>query len=531
MYKKIFVQLTFFWNFVITIFLIILQYNFLTNDYNRLALVFSNIFVCFLLFAFTKYLKNGLLLDLIYALTFLLINVVMIEHNIPNLIRLIEKTSNFEVLSDEHILWFFIYIGLYIEIIMRILYVAKIRWYFISICSVVINTLILRRFLAIFNLNMRNGGGTMTLVIPSCILPVFISYLEERTYKKMFIMWKRANENLSSFEHLIESIIPNQVMLIKACQLEVIYLNSKMKNLFEINESIFNTNDELLSKLKYIKISNAHNENPNSDLLNKCKELIAHQIDLKEDEFLKFSGTYEKETNQIIFLDISIGKVKWRNESTFFILFNDVSSIINLNILKELNEYKDRLLATVSHNFRTPLNAIMGFLDLLAVEIKNQNLLEYIKGSQNSAKMLLYLINDILDYTQITNKKLKLKQESFFLKKVAEDLKYMLDLQFQSKGLNLLCSIDEKLKEKQIISDPQRITQILLNLIGNALKFTLKGKVILGISIQECVFHQHVHEKVVFSVQDTGIGMETNELSKIFNLFIHWNHEIRRDDN
>lgn len=301
---------------------------------------------------------------------------------------------------------------------MRILYVAKIRWYLISICSVVINILILKRFLAIFDFNLRNGGGTMTLILPSCILPILISYLDERTYKRMFIMWTRANENLKSFENMIENIIPNQVMLMKAKHLEIIYLNSKMKSLFEIEEN-FNDN---LSKLRFIKISKAHNENPYSDFLDKCKEIIDRQIDSQEEEFIKLSGSYVKEMNQTLFFDINVGNIKWKNENALFILFNDVSSVVKLGLMKEINEYKDRLLATVFHDLRTPLNAIMGFLDLLAIEIKDKKYLDYIQSSRNSGKILLFLINDILDYSQITNKNLKLNQEIFNVKQIVEEI-------------------------------------------------------------------------------------------------------------
>ena len=88
-YKKTFVRLFFFWTIVSTIFLIIFQYNFLTNDFQRLFLVLLNILVCFLLYVFTKCLKTGLLLDILCSCIFLLINVIMIEVNIPNIIHLV----------------------------------------------------------------------------------------------------------------------------------------------------------------------------------------------------------------------------------------------------------------------------------------------------------------------------------------------------------------------------------------------------------------------------------------------------------
>ena len=183
---------------------------------------------------------------------------------------------------------------------------------------------------------------------------------------------------------------------------------------------------------------------------------------------------------------------------------------------------KDTFLANVSHEIRTPISAIIGFTDLLLGEKLVRDQHEYVNSIKLASENLLVIINDILDFSKIEAGKLTVKNAAFDLMELMDSLKKVLKPQAKTKNINLFFDIDEKVPA-QIMGDSVRLHQILLNLIGNALKFTNQGWV--GVTIA-CKKRDEDDVLLSFKIIDTGIGIPQEKLAEIFESFTQVNNDL-----
>lgn len=180
------------------------------------------------------------------------------------------------------------------------------------------------------------------------------------------------------------------------------------------------------------------------------------------------------------------------------------------------NEAKSAFLANMSHEIRTPMNAILGFTHLLERDIRNPHHRDMLQKIKTSSKHLLGLINDILDLSKIEAAHLSLESLPFNAGATISHVRSMMTERLQSKGLKLIEEIDPRLINMPLIGDPLRIGQMLLNYIGNAVKFTEHGQITLRANIQE---ESAKNVMLRFEVQDTGIGISDEHLGKLFKEF------------
>ncbi|MGK7914853.1 MAG: response regulator [Prochloraceae cyanobacterium] len=191
------------------------------------------------------------------------------------------------------------------------------------------------------------------------------------------------------------------------------------------------------------------------------------------------------------------------------------------------NRAKSQFLANMSHELRTPLNAIIGFTQLLIIEPSlTEEQIEQLEIINQSGLHLLELINDVLEMSRIESGRIQLNESSFDLYTMLENLKQMLRLRAESKGLQLLFEIASDVPH-YITTDEKKLRQVLINLLGNGIKFTVEGGVTLRVGmaptkeeINDPKSPNSNNTRLLLEVEDTGAGIATQEMETLFEPFV-----------
>ena len=228
---------------------------------------------------------------------------------------------------------------------------------------------------------------------------------------------------------------------------------------------------------------------------------------------------------------ISIKSIKTnQNERLCEILIHDVSSSVkkelmltklaNENKKQQLkaelaNQTKSRFLANMSHEIRTPMNGVLGMLNLLSSTAQTQEQIHFTRLAESSAATLLNILNDILDFSKIEAGKLDIELIDFDLLSNLSDLVQSLSMKSKEKQLEIILDVTD-VKHQMVIGDPGRLRQIITNLVGNAVKFTPNGEIVVK---AQTILNDSGHITLTVSIVDTGIGIPDDKCSTLFDAF------------
>ncbi|MBE9221977.1 PAS domain S-box protein [Cyanobacterium stanieri LEGE 03274] len=244
---------------------------------------------------------------------------------------------------------------------------------------------------------------------------------------------------------------------------------------------------------------------------------IKKDIDTEEWQWYEACSLPEKQSN---------GNILW--EGFLIDITTRKRAEISLKKAKEKAEKatrtKSEFLANMSHEIRTPMNGVIGMIKLLEDTPLSEQQLDFVHTIRDSGETLLTIINDILDFSKIESGNFTLNKEIFSLANVIKSIAKLFEQQLQDKGIRFVYHIPEDLPPF-IYGDSSRLRQILLNLIGNAIKFTEKGQVSFSLNHQKITDN---HDEILFSIEDTGIGIKGDRIYQLFQPFTQADNSISR---
>jgi PAS domain S-box-containing protein len=321
---------------------------------------------------------------------------------------------------------------------------------------------------------------------------------------------KKSEMEKEENQYRLQSILDNSTLIVYIKDLDGRYLliNKKYKELYQLTEeqAIGKTDFDLLS-------SDEAQRNFDMD-----------QYVIREQKTIEIEETIEKSGNTYNLLMVRFplydknhniyGTVGIANDITERFLYG--KHLIEEKSKAEMAEQlQEQFLANMSHEIRTPMNGIIGMTNILIDTPLSDEQKEFVHVIKKSSDNLLVLINDILDLSKIKAGKLRIENIDFQLRETVENTLAPFNVKIMEKGLKLGFVVDRNIPD-MLIGDPHRLNQVLTNLLGNAVKFTEKGEINLGIKLLER------HDDTVsleFSVSDTGIGVSPDKLKYIFESF------------
>ena len=343
----------------------------------------------------------------------------------------------------------------------------------------------------------------------SILFAVFLDWDKEKLDKNLFGSYFNYKQQLLQFKNLVSQDIPEGIVIITKDLKECLYMNNFFKKLTGREEEKDITPELDNFVLQEFAENPATRESLLDFLVNEIKK-----NEINDPENRKFCNVvYQKpeNPNNHVF-EAKIIHIIWDEKPSIALIFHDITQQQTIISLKMADSHKDQILATVSHELRTPLNSILGMVQIMMKQVNDETLRHYLDICKNSGNLLLGLVNSILDLNQIRANKLKLNPERIELRVFLKDIMHLFEFQCAQKGIYLKLKLSA-LIPGEITTDKNRLSQIFINLLGNALKFTNKG----GITIHAS--QSPSKREIELSVEDTGIGIKEEDKGKLFKLF------------
>jgi len=330
---------------------------------------------------------------------------------------------------------------------------------------------------------------------------------------------KRAEQELTRQKDIIETTLENldQGVFMVDRDMRVMAYNQKAGELAGIPLDLF-------EKFEYLTDATEH-------MLRNIMKLEDWEAQLERSIATYSSREYARYETQMIDKTVEVRQSPLA-DSGFVRTLTDITErkqaeaeiIEARDVAEAATKAKADFLANMSHEIRTPMNAVIGLTRLALQTELSEKQRDYLTKSKSAADNLLTIINDILDFSSIESDKLTLENIDFSLNDVLDNVASILGLPFGRKALEFVFSVSPNLPT-DLIGDPMRLGQILINLANNAMKFTSKGEVVLAV---EMLSKKRGRVTLQFSVRDTGIGLSEAQIAKLFSAFSQADASVTR---
>ena len=328
-------------------------------------------------------------------------------------------------------------------------------------------------------------------------------------------------ESRQKFERLIENLSPKFVIFSHDAEGKILFISDGIKTVFGVDRdyAIGRNLTEIHNWLPgEVDIARRHINNLfEKKIYFQQFELRHNHIDGTERTVLVSHHPVFDENDEIVSIDGLIEDITERKIAEMELAQSKEDA-------EKATSIKSEFLANMSHEIRTPMNAIIGLAYLVLESDLNPKDRDYINKIYRSAENLLGILNDILDFSKIEADRIELESTDFFIEDIFVNISDVLSLKVERSGLELLFDIPDNIPSI-LIGDPLRLSQILLNLGNNAVKFTTKGEVVIGVNINN---HKGNDLELHFWVKDTGIGLSEEQCSKLFEKFSQADSSITR---
>ena len=390
-----------------------------------------------------------------------------------------------------------------------------------------IGAIILRCFIFIPNIfSGQSLVAPILIQIPFDLAILYSHYRKEVDDRKQFLQIYKQKEDGKRFKSLIMNSLPESMIVVDSEVKGELFVNEAYKKVFrnpyETKKSGKTGFAHELQRIQILKDSIT----PTSNLPEEMEKYLASGSDISFFDFLR-KGTEFKIFEEAPFIlqghwslpeskrsplgrrvfDIKILGLNWE-ELSFGIMISDITHRESIIALKAADKNKDKVLASISHELKTPLNSIIAMVSLIK-EKSISRISEYVNMCETSSNLLLHYINSIIDLQELKKSKFKLCVKKIEVKSFFDEVKNLFKIQCEKQRLTLNCEIDELLP-RHIFTDKERLIQIFVHLMSNAVKFTRRG------SITMKAVRVPKKNLILFSVEDTGKGMNKAEVERLF---------------
>ncbi|MCE7066071.1 response regulator [Dyadobacter sp. CY326] len=366
----------------------------------------------------------------------------------------------------------------------------------------------------------KTQGNSVLFIIVTGVAGLFLTILSiiflDLDKRKQDLLRKEINEKERLVSQYLEAI-PDGVMVINQ-KSEIVFLNQSGRDILGLTTANLVTLEQQVAQLTLLDPTRYH-VRFTPETLPIARGLLGEKLAGNKIDLIKNNKFYHLESNVQPVMGIE-GEV-----TNAITVFRDITERANYEatlekarVLAEKSvRVKDIFLSNVSHEIRTPLNAIIGFTNLLIGQLTDQKSIEYVGYIQYAGKNLLELINDLLDFSKIEAGQIHLEKTSISLREVVESVSVIVKQKAVEKGITYQSVLAPNLP-KFVEADKLRLTQILINVCGNAVKFTDKGTVTLKVTpVSEVVNNV---QTIRIEVIDTGVGIAKDKLDVVFNRFV-----------